>query len=63
MESPAIVPMKNGISVEVADLNTAQRIVKQGTHVKFGIQHLGRRKSFIVPAEIAAGTFIEFVQE
>jgi len=47
----------------VADLKTAQRIVQQGTHAKFGIQQLGKQASFIVPAELAGGTFIEFVQE
>ena len=52
-----------GISVEVADLKTAQRIVQQGTHAKFGIQHTGKRMSFIVPAQLASGTFIEFVQQ
>jgi len=51
------------ISIGVADLKTAQRIVQQGTHAKFGIQQLGKQASFIVPAELAGGTFIEFVQE
>jgi hypothetical protein len=46
----------------VADLKTAQRIVQQKTHAKIGIQQLGNGVSFIVPAELAAGTFIEFVQ-
>jgi hypothetical protein len=52
-----------GISVAVADLKTAQRIVQQGTQAKFGIQYTGSRASFIVPAGLAAGTFIEFVQQ
>jgi Glyoxalase-like domain len=51
-----------GISVGVADLKTAQRVVEEGTHAKFQIQHSGNRTSFIVPAELAAGTVIEFVQ-
>jgi hypothetical protein len=35
----------------------------QGAHAKFEMQHLGNRMSFIVPPELAAGTFIEFVQQ
>jgi hypothetical protein len=52
-----------GMTVAVADLKTAQRIVQQGMHAKFGIQRTGSRTSFIVPAELAGGTFIEFVQQ
>jgi Glyoxalase-like domain len=52
-----------GISVEVGDLKTAQRIIQQGTHSKFGMQRTGKRMSFVVPVELAAGTFIEFVQQ
>jgi hypothetical protein len=52
-----------GISVSVTDLKTAQRVVQAGTHAKFGIQRTGTRMSFIVPAELAAGTFVEFVQQ
>lgn len=52
-----------GISVGVADLTTAQRIVQEGMQAKFEIQHSGNRMSFVVPAELAAGIFIEFVQE
>jgi Glyoxalase-like domain len=52
-----------GISIGVADLKTAQRIVQEGTHSSFEIQRLGKRTSLVVPAELAAGMFIEFVQE
>ena len=52
-----------GISIGVADLKTAQRIVQQGTHAKFKIQQLGNQVSFIVPSDLAGGTFLEFVQE
>ncbi len=52
-----------GISVAVADLKTAQRIVQEGTHAKFAIQRSGTQMSLIVPAEFAAGTFVEFVQQ
>ncbi len=52
-----------GIGIGVADLKVAQRIVQQGTHAKFGIQQLGNQASFIVPSDLAGGTFFEFVQE
>ncbi len=52
-----------GISVSVADLKTAQRVVQEGTHSKFGIQRSGTHMSFVVPSELAAGTFVEFVQQ
>jgi hypothetical protein len=52
-----------GISIGVADLKTAQRIVQQGTQVKFRIQRLGNQASFVVPSDLAGGTFLEFVQE
>jgi hypothetical protein len=52
-----------GISVEVADLETALKVVQQGTHKKLAIQPSGRAISFIVPPDLAAGTFFEFVQQ
>jgi hypothetical protein len=52
-----------GISIGAADLKTAQRIVQQGTHAKFNIQQPGNQVSFIVPSDLAGGTFLEFVQE
>jgi len=38
-------------------------VVQQGTNAKLTVQRVGNRTSFIVPAESAAGTFIEFVQQ
>jgi len=52
-----------GISISVADLKTAQRVIQDGTHSKLGIQRSGTFASFIVPAGLAAGTFVEFVQQ
>jgi hypothetical protein len=52
-----------GVSVAVADLKVAQQIVQQGTNTKFPIQQSDDRKSFVVPEELAAGSFIEFVQQ
>jgi hypothetical protein len=52
-----------GLSVAVADLKVAQQIVQQGTTMKFPIQQSDNRKSFVVPEELAAGSFIEFVQQ
>ena len=52
-----------GISVGVADLKTAQRIVQEGAHASFEIQHAENRMSFVVPSQVAAGTVFEFVQQ
>jgi hypothetical protein len=52
-----------GVSIEVTDLKKALRVVQQGTNLKLTVQRVGNRTSFIVPAESAAGTFIEFVQQ
>jgi hypothetical protein len=52
-----------GISVEVADLKTAQQIVQEGTHKDFKIKRDGKRISFTVPADLAVGSFVEFVQQ
>lgn len=52
-----------GISVGVANLKAAQRIVKEGTQATFEIRVEKSRRSFVVPAELAAGTVFEFVQE
>jgi hypothetical protein len=52
-----------GISVSVADLKTARRVVQDGTHAKFAIERAGSQSGFIVPADLAAGTFVEFVQQ
>jgi hypothetical protein len=52
-----------GLSVAVGDLKAAQQIVQQGTNTKFPIQQTDDRKSFVVPEELAAGSFIEFVQQ
>jgi hypothetical protein len=52
-----------GFSVEVADLKTALDVVQQGTDAKLTVQRVDNRTAFIVPAESAAGTFIEFVQQ
>ena len=51
-----------GISLTVADLKTAHTVIQQSTHKKFAIEHSGGGDSFIVPAEVAAGAFVEFVQ-
>ena len=47
----------------MTDLKTAQRAAQEGTNATFGIQRTGTQMSFIVPAELAAGTFVEFVQQ
>jgi hypothetical protein len=52
-----------GVSVEVADIATAQRVVEQGMNRKFKLERVGNRRSFVVPADLAAGTFVEFVQQ
>jgi hypothetical protein len=52
-----------GISIEVADLGTAQKVIEEATHRKFVIQHSGSAISFVVPAEAAAGTYFEFIQQ
>jgi hypothetical protein len=52
-----------GISVSVANLKTAQQVVQDGTHAKFAIELTGSKTRFIVPANLAAGTFVEFVQQ
>jgi hypothetical protein len=52
-----------GISVGVADLKMAQRIVQDGTHTSFETQQTENRMSFIIPSEVAAGTVFEFVQQ
>jgi len=52
-----------GFSIAVANLQTAQKIAEQGMNTRFGIQRAGNRISFVVPARLAAGTFVEFVQQ
>jgi hypothetical protein len=52
-----------GISVGVANLKSAQRIIQEGTQATFEIRDEKSRRSFIVPAELAAGTVFQFVQE
>ena len=52
-----------GFSVAVANLQTAQKIAEQGMNTRFAIQRAGNRISFVVPARLAAGTFVEFVQQ
>jgi hypothetical protein len=52
-------PGQFGISVQVHDLKAAQRVVEQETRAKFKLE----REHFVVPAELAAGTYIEFVQQ
>jgi hypothetical protein len=52
-----------GISVAVADLKTARRVVQEGTHTKFALQRDGKQMRFVVPASLAAGAFVEFVQQ
>jgi hypothetical protein len=49
-----------GLSIEVADLKVAHQIIEDGMHKKFPFE--GSRKSFIVPAELTAGTWIEFAE-
>jgi Glyoxalase-like domain len=51
-----------GISLQVNDLKTAHHVVEQGTKSKFKLERDRQRSSFVVPAELAAGTYIEFVQ-
>ena len=48
-----------GVSVEVSDLQKAHRIVELGTQSKLPID----RNSFVVPGDLAGGTWIEFVQQ
>lgn len=52
-----------GLSVSVLNLKIAQRVVHQGTNRKVVIQKSGGRSSFIVPAALCGGTFVEFVQQ
>lgn len=52
-----------GFSVSVVDLKAAQRVVEQGTNRKFAIRKLASRSSFMVPAAVAGGSFVEFVQQ
>jgi len=51
-----------GISIEVADIKTAQRVVEDGTQTRFKLERIGEERSFVVPEEIAGGLYIEFVQ-
>lgn len=51
-----------GISVEVADIKTAQRIIEHGMQTRFNIQRNGKERSFVVPEQMAGGLYIEFVQ-
>jgi hypothetical protein len=48
-----------GIGVEVADLRKAHQIAELGTQSKLPID----RNSFVVPGDLAGGTWIEFVQQ
>jgi len=52
-----------GVSIEVADLTRAHDIAERGTQSKLAIEHQGDRASFVVPADLAGGTWIEFVQQ
>jgi Glyoxalase-like domain len=52
-----------GVSIAVADIKKAEQIVEQGTGRKFSIERAEGRSGFVVPAELAAGTFVEFVQQ
>jgi hypothetical protein len=52
-----------GISIGVADLKMAQRIVQDGTHTSLETEQTEDRMSFIIPSEVAAGTVFEFVQQ
>jgi len=52
-----------GFSVAVANLGTAQKIAEQGMNARFPVQQSGTRMSFVVPARLTAGAFIEFVQQ
>lgn len=52
-----------GVAIAVADLRTAQRIIEEATNKKFPIMHTGNRMGFVVPAAMAAGTYIELDQQ
>jgi hypothetical protein len=52
-----------GFSVAVHNLRAAKQVVENATNGRFAIEQFGNRSSFVVPASIAAGNFIEFVQE
>ena len=52
-----------GISVEVADIKTAQRIIEDGTKTRFDIQRIGKQRSFVVSEQITGGLYMEFVQQ
>jgi hypothetical protein len=52
-----------GISVQVNDLKTAQHVVEQGTKAKFKLERDRQWSSFVVPAKLTAGTYIEFMQK
>jgi hypothetical protein len=51
-----------GVGVEVADLNRAHDIAEQGTGKKLTLNSVSGRKRFVVPGDLASGTWIEFVQ-
>jgi hypothetical protein len=50
-----------GVSVGVTDLNRAHQIVEEGTRRQLRIQ-TGGASSFVVPAEAAAGIWLEFAE-
>ena len=52
-----------GISVGVADLKVAQRVVEKGIDRNFVLDQSENRMSFVVPAEFAGGTYLEFIQQ
>jgi hypothetical protein len=49
-----------GVSIGVADLDKAHQIAEQGMQAKLPIEE---KRSFLVPGEMASGTWIEFVQQ
>lgn len=52
-----------GISVEVADLKTAQRMVEGGTQTRLKIQRLGEELGSVFPEQLAAGMYVEWSPE
>lgn len=52
-----------GLSVGVADIRRAHEIAERGTNSRLPIVESDSRRSFLVPANLVAGAWIEFVQE
>jgi hypothetical protein len=52
-----------GVSVDVADLELAHKMVSEGLNQRLPLEDVGSRKSFLVPAGLTGGTWIEFGEQ